>query len=74
MNFSAALPMTALALGILMSAYLLREWFWHERRRHFLALWATALFLMYWFQIPAILANLGVVVTISKFNLFRIKF
>ena len=70
MNAAALFPSFALALGILASVYLLKEWFRHERRWRFLALWAAALFLMYWFQIPAILANLGVVVTVSKFNFF----
>lgn len=70
MNLSFLLPAMALALGIATSIYFLRDWFMHKSRPRLLLLWAGGLFLMYWFQVPGILAALGKSVTISRFNLF----
>ncbi|MEK9194279.1 MAG: hypothetical protein AAB884_00525 [Patescibacteria group bacterium] len=64
------LPALALVSGILASIYLLVEWYKHKERLRFPLLWAIALFLMYWFQLPVILNNSGKVVTATNFNLF----
>lgn len=62
----------ALLLGIIASAYFL-IWWWRHRScpsSKSLLLWAAALFLFYWFQIPAILVSFGKVVTVTDFNVF----
>ncbi|KKT29277.1 MAG: hypothetical protein UX18_C0038G0009 [Candidatus Azambacteria bacterium GW2011_GWC2_45_7b] len=66
------LPALALILGVFLSAYLVKQWVGHptERRPRFFLFWAAALFLMYWFQIPMILANLGRAIRVKDFNLF----
>lgn len=67
----AVYPALALMLGILLSIYLFAVWLRHPSRRpKFLLFWALALFLMYWFQVPVILTNLGRQATITNFNLF----
>jgi len=68
------LPSLALALGIFASIYFV-FWWWRHRRRdeahaRSLLFWAMGLFLMYWFQVPAILVGLGKTVTVTDFNLF----
>jgi len=70
MSIWVLFPLFALALGALVSICLLVEWLRHGRRPWFLLLWALALFLMYWFQVPVILTNLGKVITVTDFNLF----
>ena len=66
------LSSSALVLGIAASAYFLIWWRRHRGERHARALlfWSIALFLFYWFQVPAILAGFGKVVTVTDFNLF----
>ena len=63
---------SALVLGIIVSIYFVIWWWQHRDGRHALSLlyWAIALFLFYWFQVPAILAGFGRVVTVTDFNLF----
>lgn len=71
------LPSLALALGILTSAYFIVWWLKHRdgRRVNALVSWAFALFLMYWFQIPAILVGFGKSIIVTDFNLvFTITF
>ncbi|MBI1956850.1 MAG: hypothetical protein HYS44_00095 [Candidatus Niyogibacteria bacterium] len=66
------LPALALTLGVLTSVYFVVQW-WRQRdgrRERALLLWALALFLMYWFQVPAILSGLGKTITVTDFNLF----
>ncbi|MBI3020071.1 MAG: hypothetical protein HYY60_01980 [Parcubacteria group bacterium] len=66
------LPSLALTLGVLASGYFFL-WFWrHKDGRHSYSLlsWAFALFLMFWFQVPAILARVGGGITVTDFNLF----
>ena len=70
LNAGFVFPVAALALGILTSAYFLIEWWRAHRRPRFLLLWAVALFLMYWFQVPTILTGPGKVITVTDFNLF----
>ena len=69
---SIILPAFALALGIFASGYFVSWWIRHKDRRHTYAIlsWALALFLMYWFQVPAILIGLGKTITVTDFNLF----
>lgn len=65
------LPATALLLGVLLSAIFFIEWLRHQKfSRRFLLYWALGLFFMYWFQVPAILAKAGKVITVTDFNLF----
>lgn len=60
-----------LATGVSTSIYLLAMWFRHAvPRPRFLVLWAAALFLHYWFQVPAILVGWGRQITVTNFNLF----
>jgi hypothetical protein len=70
MDFSVIFPGLAFVLGLLVSAYLFIEWLRHNRRPWFLLYWALALFLMYWFQVPVILTNLGKTIVQSDFNFF----
>ncbi len=70
MNIWVIFPALAFILGIIASIYLFVEWLRHGKRPWFLLLWSLALFLMYWFQIPVILTNLGRVITVTSFNLF----
>src|SRR3989344_9141132 len=70
MDLSVIFPGVAFVLGLLVSAYLFIEWLRHHRRPWFLIYWALALFLMYWFQVPVILTNLGRTTTITAFNFF----
>ena len=70
MSISVLFPIVALALGVLVSVYLFVDWLRHGRRPRFLLCWALALFLMYWFQVPVILTNLGKVITVTDFNFF----
>lgn len=66
------LPSLALALGVATSTYFLAYWWRHRDGGHTrsLLLWAIALFLFYWFQLPAIFVGLGKVITLTDFNLF----
>ena len=66
------LPSLALTLGILTSGYFIVQWLQHRDERHMNALisWALALFLIYWFQVPAILIGFGKIITVTSFNLF----
>lgn len=66
------LPALALILGILTSIYFLVLWWRHRHEQHdkSLLFWALALFLMYWFQIPAILFSATKLIIVSNFNLF----
>ena len=66
------LPSLALALGVAASVYFIIRWWRNRDGQHTRALlfWAIGLFLMFWFQVPAILIGLGKVVTITDFNLF----
>ena len=70
MDLSVIFPGVAFVLGLLVSAYLFIEWLRHHRRPWFLLYWALALFLMYWFQVPVILTNLGKTIVQSDFNFF----
>src|SRR3989338_11500205 len=70
MDLSVIFPGVAFVLGLLVSAYLFIEWLRHHRRPWFLLYWALALFLMYWFQVPVILTNLGKTIVQSEFNFF----
>lgn len=70
MDFSVIFPGLAFVLGLLVSVYLFVEWLRHGRRPWFLLYWASALFLMYWFQVPVILTNLGKTIVQSDFNFF----
>ena len=65
------LPSIALILGVFTSGVFVVWWLQHRNRRsaNALILWAIALFLMYWFQVPAILIGFGKVITVTKFNL-----
>lgn len=64
-------PALALVLGIASSVYLFTAWVRHPKKRPtFLLFWASALFLVYWFQVPVILTNLGWTTTITSFNFF----
>ena len=62
----------ALTLGILTSVYFVVCWWRDPSKPHARALlfWAFSLFLMYWFQIPAILFSIRKVIVVSDFNLF----
>lgn len=62
----------ALTLGVLASGYFFLWFARHKDGQHTYSLlsWAFALLLMWWFQIPAILAGLGKAVTVTDFNLF----
>jgi hypothetical protein len=61
--------LTVLTAGILSGLYLFYHWWRHKE--HKLALyWAAGLFLQYWFQVPAILANARIHLILSDFNLF----
>ena len=66
------LPSLALTLGVTTSVYFFAWWVRHKDGRHTYSLlsWAFALFLLFWFQIPAILARLGEGITVTDFNLF----
>ncbi|MBI4084977.1 MAG: hypothetical protein HY432_00515 [Candidatus Liptonbacteria bacterium] len=66
------LPSLALTLGVSASVYFFAYWWRHRDDKHSRALlfWAIGLFLMYWFQVPAILTGLGKVITVTDFNLF----
>lgn len=71
-GLSFVLPSLALVAGICSGGYLL-WWSWlHRGTPHARAaiLWATALFLMFWGQIPAILIGFGEVIVVNDFNLF----
>ena len=70
MDFSVIFPGLAFLLGLIASVYLFIEWLRHGRRPRFLLYWAIGLFLMYWFQVPVILTNLGKVIIQSDFNFF----
>src|SRR3989344_2841961 len=64
-------PALALVLGVLTSIYLFVAWFRHPKKRPAFILYCSAgLFLMYWFQVPIILTNLGRTTTITAFNFF----
>ena len=63
-------PLLAFLLGVFVSIFLFIDWLRHGRRPWFLLLWAVALFLFYWFQVPVVLTNLGVVIVVANFNLF----
>ncbi|KKT40851.1 MAG: hypothetical protein UW30_C0017G0021 [Candidatus Giovannonibacteria bacterium GW2011_GWA2_44_13b] len=64
-------PALALVLGVLTSIYLFVAWFRHPKKRPaFILYWSAGLFLMYWFQVPIILTNLGRTTTITAFNFF----
>lgn len=70
-NSAIFLPAAALALGILLSGIFFIEWLRHQKfSRRFLLYWALGLFLIYWFQVPAILAKAGKAVTVTDFNFF----
>ncbi|OGZ61004.1 MAG: hypothetical protein A2919_00700 [Candidatus Spechtbacteria bacterium RIFCSPLOWO2_01_FULL_43_12] len=69
-SFSVLFPGLAFVLGLLASMYLFAEWVRYHRRPHFSLYWALALFLMYWFQVPVILSNLGKTIVQSEFNFF----
>lgn len=62
----------ALTLGVMTSVYFFLWFVRHKDGRHTYSLlsWAFALLLMWWFQIPAILAALGKAITVTDFNLF----
>ena len=66
------LSSSALALGVLASVYFFIGWRKHQDRQHAraLLLWALALFLMYWFQVPAIFFSIRNVIVVTDFNLF----
>lgn len=63
-------PLLALILGIIVSFCLFFDWLKCKGRPRFLLWWALALFLMYWFQVPTILAKFGKVLTVTEFNFF----
>lgn len=68
-----ALSSLSLILGISSSICLLVWWYkkhhsWQGGRAPLF--WALALFLMYWFQIPALLSSLKKVIIVTNFNLF----
>ncbi len=70
-NPAVWLPALALALGVLLSVAFFIEWLRQQKfSRHFLLYWALGLFLMYWFQVPAILAKAGKAITVTDFNFF----
>ena len=74
MNLSGIfLPALALALGVAASVYLVILW-WQCRGKSEhakgLLFWAIGLFLMYWFQIPAVLIGSGKIITVTDFNFF----
>lgn len=66
------LPSLAFALGVITSVYFAIWWWRHRDGAHARSLlfWAIGLFLMFWFQVPAILVGLGKVITVTDFNLF----
>ena len=71
MNLWVVYPALALILGVLTSVYLFVAWFRPPPKRPpFLLYWSGALFLMYWFQVPVILTNLGSATTVTAFNFF----
>lgn len=70
MHFSVIFPGLAFVLGLIVSTFLFTEWLHHGRRPWFLFYWGLALFLMYWFQVPVVLTNLGQVIVQSDFNFF----
>lgn len=63
-------PLLAFVSGLVSSSYFFLVWKKNRGRPHYLLLWALGLFLMYWFQVPIILTNLGVLVTVTDFNFF----
>src|SRR3989344_7733681 len=70
MDISVIFPGLAFVAGLATSIFLFFEWLRHGRRPRFYLYWAIALFLMFWFQIPVILTNLGRTVEQSDFNFF----
>ena len=61
--------LVTLVIGVIGGLYLFIHWLRH-RKHKFSLLWAIGLFLLYWFQVPFILANAGVRFTVTNFNLF----
>ncbi|OGY99492.1 MAG: hypothetical protein A2945_01385 [Candidatus Liptonbacteria bacterium RIFCSPLOWO2_01_FULL_52_25] len=62
--------LATLLLGIAGAGYLLLEWIHHRRERRFALLWSVGLFLLFWFQIPAILSHANQSFTLTDFNIF----
>jgi len=62
--------LVTLVLGVVGAIYLLVEWLYHRRERKFALYWSIGLFLLYWFQIPAILSHASQSFTLTDFNLF----
>ena len=62
----------AIILGVATSVYFFISWWRHRDKKKPLALlyWAIALFLMYWFQAPAIFVSFGKSITVTDFNFF----
>ena len=69
LNPSFYLSLATLVVGILGGVYLFVDWLRH-RRYDFSLFWSLSLFLHYWFQMPTILANLGIRFTLTDYNLF----
>ena len=67
------LPVLALTLGVATSVYFTVLW-WQCRgsseHAKGLLFWAIGLFLMFWFQVPAILIGFGKTITVTDFNFF----
>ena len=71
MDMSVLFSLFSLTLAFLVSVLLFLSWIKHKKRRpRFLIFWAIGLLLMYAFQIPIILSNLGMEITVTDFNSF----
>ncbi len=62
--------LATLVLGVVGALYLLLEWIHHRRERKFALYWSIGLFLLFWFQIPAILSFANQSFMLTDFNLF----
>lgn len=69
MDYLFFITILTLVSGFLGGFFLLLEWLRHYRKHFFIFAWACALFLLNWFQIPSVLATMGVKITYPDFNM-----
>jgi len=69
MNYLLISTILTLVAGFLGGLFLLVEWLRHRRRHSFIFLWSIALFLLNWFQIPSVLAQMGLKIIYTDFNI-----
>lgn len=59
-----------IVIGVIGGAYLFFEWLRHGRQHRFLLWWALGLYFLYWFQLPFILTNAGIGITVADYGVF----